>query len=393
MNTNPNIYLLRFGELALKGRNRNAFVNDLVKIIKPRIKPLEGRIEKHHKKLLLFCDAPPEKVRAALSTVFGLSGISPIWRTTHELDSIKELAWQLVEKHANTGKTFAVRAKRALKTYPMNSMQLAQEVAGHVLERGLNLPVDLDNSQLTLGINIGFQECWLFLETWPTMGGLPVRGRDKYGLLLSGGIDSPVAGNLMQKRGAWINAIYFHTPPYTVEAAREKVIDLATVLANYQNRLWLQVVNFTEVMQTIKAECEDSHTIIISRRFMMRAANRIMAKIGGKGLITGESLGQVASQTIENIGVVNAVSELPVLRPLISMDKTEIMRLARRIDTYDISIRPFVDCCSLFSPKEPVTSAKLYYVLKQEARLDVEGLLERALASVEEIAICPTFQD
>lgn len=391
MSIQPSMYLLRFGELALKGRNRKVFVADLIKIIKARVKGIEGRVEKQHKKLILHSDAPMEEVREAMSTVFGLTGISPIWKTTHDLEDICNLSWELVKAHADSGKTFAVKPKRSLKTFPMTSTDVGRHVAGELLRRGLNLPVNLKDPELQLGINIGIHETWLHLDTWPGLGGLPVRGRDKYGLLLSGGIDSPVAGNLIQKRGAWINGIYCHTPPYTVEAAKEKVYDLASVLARYQNRLWLHVVNFTEVMQTIKAECEDPYTIVISRRFMMRAANRILEKLGGKGIITGESLGQVASQTIENIAVVNEVSDLPVLRPLIGMDKQEIMKVAKRIGTFDISIRPFIDCCSLFSPKEPVTAAKPYLIEKQEARLDIEGLLERALENVEEIPIDPQF--
>lgn len=389
--SHPDIYLLRLGEVSLKKKNRDLFINDLVRGIKKRVAPINGRIEKRHKKLLLHCSAPPEQVRKALSTVFGISGISPIWRTSHNLDTIKAKAWAMMAPYANSGKTFGVAARRALKTYPLNSMQLSVEVAGHLLDQGLNLPVNLDKPDLPLGIMIELTETWLHLETWPGLCGLPVRSEDKYGLLLSGGIDSPVAGFLMQKRGAWLQAIYFHTPPYTVEKAKEKVIDLAQVNARYQGKLFLKIVNFTEIMQTLRAECHEAYTVVLGRRFMMRAASILTKRAGGKGLITGESLGQVASQTIENIDAVNQVASLPVLRPCIAMDKLEIVRVAEQIGTFEISIRPYIDCCSLFSPKEPVTRAKSYIIAAEEAKLDIEGLLERALASVEEIKITPEF--
>ncbi len=387
----PDIYLIRLGEVSLKKRNRDLFINDLVRSVKKRIGRLKGRVEKRHKKLLLHCSAPPEEVRAALSTVFGISGISPIRRTSHDLEAIKTTAWEMMKPYASSGKTFGIAARRALKNYPLNSMQLAGEVAGYMLDQGLNLPVNLDKPDLPMGIMVELTETWLHLETWPGLCGLPVRSQDKYGLLLSGGIDSPVAGFMMQKRGAWLQAIYFHTPPYTVEKAKEKVIDLAQVTARYQSKLYLKIVNFTEIMQTLRAECHEAYTVVLGRRFMMRAASILMKRSGGKALITGESLGQVASQTIENIDAINQAASLPVLRPLIGMDKMEIVRIAEQIKTFDISIRPYIDCCSLFSPKEPVTRAKSYIIEAEEAKLDIDGLLERALASVEEIAITPEF--
>lgn len=380
-------YVLRFGELGLKGRNQDRFVDDLVKIVKPRIQHLDGKIEKRHKRVLVHTTAPPQQVRAALSTVFGLAGISPIYRIGHDLDEIKAAAWELMEPHKDSGKTFALRGRRPNKKYPMTSMDLQREIAGYVLDQGLNLKVDLTNPDIELGISVENKDTWLYLETWPGLGGLPICGKTTHGLLLSGGIDSPVAGNMIQKRGGRLEAVYFHTPPFTVEAAREKVEDLAEVLAQYQNGLVLHVVNCTNLMKTLRAQCDQRYTVILSRRFMMRIAVKLLTPSGGQSLVTGESLGQVASQTIENITAVNEGLPWPVLRPLIGMDKQEIITIARRIGTYDISIQPFEDCCSLFSPKNPVTKASLDIVHKEEAKLDADALIAEALTHTERVLI------
>lgn len=389
----PDLYLLRLGEVSLKGRNRKEFIDDLVNIIKYRVKPLGGKVEKSHKRLFLRIDQPAELVKEALSTVYGLSGVSPIYLTSHDLDDIEALTWELIQPHVGSGKTFAIRTKRSNKRFPLNSMQVDHELATRLFNRGLDLKVQLKKPDITVGLTIESEQSLVYMETWPGLGGMPVRRRDEYGLLLSGGIDSPVAGNLIQKRGGWINGIYFHTPPYTVEAAKEKVIDLAQVLSRYQNLLNLYVVNFTEVMQTLKVECHAAYTVVLSRRMMMRAANMLAEQHGMKGLVTGESLGQVASQTIENLHVVNSVAEYPVLRPCISMDKEEIVQHAKRIDSFEISIRPGDDCCSLFSPKEPVTRARAWLIEEEETKIDMAGLLERAMESVEEISFRPRFAE
>ena len=384
-------YLIRYGELVLKGKNRDRFVAELVKQVRIRIKPLGGRIQVLHKKLLVQCEAEPEQVKTALSTVFGLTSISPIWRLPHDLDAVKERSWQLLEKHAGSDQTFAVRAKRAFKQFPMNSMEVGRDVAGSLLQRGLNLKVNLKQADLSLGIIIDFKEIWLFLESWKGLGGLPISPTSRHALLLSGGIDSPVAGNLIQKRGGMLCAVYFHTPPFTVEAAKDKVVDLASILAQHQGHLKLFVVNFTEVMKTIRAECHPAYMVILARRLMMRTTTALVEKLGFQSIVTGESLGQVASQTIENIGVINEGVPYPILRPLIGMDKQDIVEVSKRMGAYDISIRPFDDCCSLFSPKEPVTRAKPQSVKREEAKLDVDQLVAGALELVEEIPLEADF--
>ncbi|PIE89779.1 MAG: tRNA 4-thiouridine(8) synthase ThiI [Acidobacteria bacterium] len=383
-----NTYLLRLGEVTLKKRNRNWFINNLVRIIKPRVRHLDAKLEKRHKKLLLYTEAPADEVRKALKTVFGLVGVSPIFKTTRDMEDIKKTALELVKPHFESQKSFSVKAKRTQKTYPVKSPDIQRQVAEYLFEHGLNLKVDLKHSELTLLISVEFKETWLSLETWPCLGGLPVSSKNKFGLLLSGGIDSPVAGNLIQKRGGYLEAVYFHTPPFTVESAKDKVIDLAEILSRYQNGFNLHIVNFTEVMKTIKANCHDSLMVVLSRRFMMRVAERIMTEKGGQALVTGESLGQVASQTIENISIANSVVTMPVLRPLIGMDKTEIISWSRKIDAYETSIRPYEDCCSLFAPEEPATRASARKVQHEESKLDINGLVERALEQTESIRLC-----
>lgn len=389
----PDAYLLRFGELALKGRNRSRFVDHLVKILKPRVRPLRGHIMVKHQKILLTAQAPPEQVREAMRTVFGIVGVSPIYRAPLDLEQAKELAWRLVEPHVGSGKTFALRGKRVDKRFPKTSMDVTHYFADYLFGKGLDLEVQLKNPDLQLGFNIEKDGIWFFTETWPAGGGLPVDPRLKLGLLLSGGIDSPVAGHLMQRRGAFIEPIYFHTPPFTVEAAKEKVVDLAAVLARYQNSMQVHVVNFTEAMKAIRVDCEERYVVVLSRRLMMRAAVRIMQQVGGQGLITGESLGQVASQTIENIHAVNHGVPIPILRPLIAMDKRDIIRTAQELGTYEISIQPFDDCCSLFAPADPVTRARMKAIEVEERKLgDIDGLIERALENTEVIEQHPEFE-
>lgn len=386
-------YLLRFGELALKGRNQKRFVDDLLRIVRPRLKHLDAKIERAHQKVFIKTQAPPEQVKAALSTVFGITGISPVWRTKSDMTAILELAEQLTTPHKGSGKTFAVRARRPNKHFPVKSMEIQFQVADHLFSNGLDLPVNLKNPDLMLSINVDTRETTVWMEKWPALGGLPVSRHNCHGLLLSGGIDSPVAGHLIQKRGGSLACLYFHTPPYTVEAAKEKVLDLAEILSRYQNRLTLYIVNFTEAMKTIRAECDDAYTVVLSRRLMMRVATRIFQRDGIKSIITGESLGQVASQTIENITAIGEGVPLPILRPLIGMDKLEIIEISQRINAFETSIKPAQDCCSLFSPKEPVTKANMKVVHGEERKIDLDALEENAVALVETVTFRPDFSE
>ncbi|MCB1041457.1 MAG: tRNA 4-thiouridine(8) synthase ThiI [Acidobacteria bacterium] len=385
-------YLLRYGELTLKGRNRKLFVQNLIQVLKPRLSVLGGTYQALHKKLLVATDAPQDQVRRILETISGLTSISPIYRTNHDLTSIKALAWQLVSQFRGSGLKFAVKGKRPNKRFPMTSMDMQTVIANDIYQRGFDLPVDLKRPDLTLEFSIEMHDTFMNIVRWPGIGGLPINPRTRFGLLLSGGLDSPVAGYLMQKRGAHLMPIYFHTPPYTVDGAKDKVIDLARVLARYQNHMDLHVVNFTRIMKTLVADCPAECLVILSRRLMMRVATQIMKRHRGHALITGESLGQVASQTIENMAVINEGVPLPILRPVVGMDKVEIIQIARRIGTYEISIQPFEDCCSLFSPKEPVTKASSKRIQAIESNLDIETLVQDAVAGLETITLQPEFE-
>ncbi len=384
-------YLLRYGELVLKGRNRRNFVNELLAVLKPRLKILDGRFRSLHKKLIVTTDAPPEQVRALLSTIAGITSISPVYICSHDPDEIIECAWTLVKPFIGSGRSFSVRAKRPNKRFPIRSTELQTMVADSLYMRGLDLPVDLKNADLNLNISTEVHDTWLSVEKWPAMGGLPIQKRNVHGLLLSGGIDSPVAGYLIQKRGGQIQAIYFHTPPYTVEEAKDKVIELAQILSKFQNQLKLHIVSFTGVMKAIVADCDPSCMVVLSRRFMMRIATEIMRQESGHSIITGECLGQVASQTIENMGVIGEDVPYPILRPLIGMDKQEIIRVARRIGTYETSIQPFEDCCSLFAPAEPATRVSLRKIHRMESALKIDDLVSQALNQTETMILTPKF--
>lgn len=384
----PDAYLLRFGEMAIKGRNHERYVDDLVKMLKPRLHPIGGKVEKKHKKLLVRCDAEPQKVREALRNVFGIVSVSPIWRMEVDLEKIEAQAWSLLEPFKGSQSSFAVRVKRVDKRFSVKSSEIAQKLAMGLFERGLDLRVDLKNPDLPLGVVIEPGEAWIFIETWQGLGGLPVCEHARYGLLLSGGIDSPVAGNMIQQRGGQLEIVYFDTPPYTTDGAREKVLELAELLASYQNRLTLHTVNITQAMQTIRACADPAYTVILSRRLMLRISERLL---DCQALVTGESLSQVASQSIENLAVVDRAAEHPILRPLIGLDKQAIIHRAEALGSFTISKRPDQDCCSMFAPDRPVTRAKLDDVLAEETKFNIDQLIGTSLQAVQTTQIIPDF--
>lgn len=388
INVKPDAYLLRFGEMAIKGRNHERYVDDLVKILKPRLIAIGGKIEKQHKKLLIRCDAEPQHVRDALRFVFGIVSVSPIWRVKSNFDAIETKAWSLVEPFKGSQHTFAVRVKRVNKRFAMTSSEIARKLAQGLYNRGFDLPVDLNQPTLPLGVVIASDETWIFMETWPGLSGLPICEHARYGLLLSGGIDSPVAGNMIQQRGGQLEVIYFDTPPYTTDGAREKVQELAELLARYQNRLTLHTVNMTQAMQTIRATAASAYTVILSRRLMLQVSERL---VDCQALVTGESLSQVASQTIENLAAVDHAARRPILRPLIGLDKQEIIHRAEALGSFAISKRPDQDCCSLFAPAKPITRAKLDDVLNEEAKFNLDHLIEASLQAVQTTQIIPDF--
>lgn len=384
------IIVLRHGETFIKGDNRRFFEDALRRNIKHRLADL-GRCTIDVAQGRFYVRCPRSHLHEALQrlqTVFGLTSLSPSRQVPRDVAGISEVALALAEEYLErrAARSFRVTTQRADKTFPLHSPELNKQV-GAVLAPALGLPVDLRTPEMVVGIEIGRRYSFVFVERIAGAGGLPVGPSGDVMLLLSGGIDSPVAGHLMQKRGCRLQATYFHAPPHTSERARDKVVQLAGVLAPRQGPLRLNVVRFTELQERLRQQGPPELAVILYRRAMMRIADRLARRGHCKALITGENLGQVASQTLENLTCIEDAASLPVLRPLISFDKTEIIELAERIGSYEISILPHEDTCSLFVPRHPATKAKLERVRSAEAEIDYQGLLDEAVSSAERVTL------
>ncbi|MBS4021106.1 MAG: tRNA 4-thiouridine(8) synthase ThiI [Dethiobacter sp.] len=370
--------LTRFGEIALKGKNRRYFENALTSNIKKALRGLSGcRVEQTRSRN--FVEVPDKLLDDAitrLSRVFGIVSISPVVEAELDMDSIMDVALREFSKIARAGLTFKVQTKRANKRFPLASPLMSAEVGAHLLTNLPSLTVDVHEPDLLLEVEIREHEAYIFTQKIPGPGGLPVGVTGKGLLLLSGGIDSPVAGWMAMKRGVKLEALYFHSFPFTSERAEEKVVDLCRVLAAYNGATRLHVSHFTEIQKELRQKCPDKLQVTLMRRMMLRIAARLAAERGAQAIFTGESLGQVASQTMESISVIGRVTDLPILRPVIGMDKAEIVEISRRIDTYPISIRPYEDCCTVFLPEFPVTRPRLAEVEAAEAALDIEALVD-----------------
>ncbi len=385
------LLLCRLGELWLKGRNRAQFFQQLVRNLQSALSAeLRGaQVQPTHGRIFVKLNDPNDLSRAialACDTP-GLSSVSPVRRVEASLEVITAAAVEMTAAEwpdaagAFVG-TFAVEAKRTDKAFPLTSPQINRQVGG-TIQDATGLPVDLRAPDRKLGIEVGADRAHLWAHTFRAAGGLPVGTAGRVMLLLSGGIDSPVAGYLAQKRGCAVDAVYFHSPPFISEASRDKVEALARMLAPRQQRLRLHVVPFTDIQRTIKESGGDRLTVLLYRRFMYRIAARLAERRKCKALCTGESLGQVASQTLENLRVVDAVTDLLTLRPLICFDKQETITLARRIGSFDTSILPHQDCCTLFVPANPAVKATPKALDRAERGLDVEGLVEAAVQATE----------
>lgn len=380
------ILSISYGELALKGLNRRYFEDQLISNIKRAIKDLGyEKIYKEQGKLYIEAnedDFPQMIIR--LKKVFGLVNISPCIRTEKNIEDIEKAAIEIMkEKTKNQAiKTFKVESKRADKTFPIKSPDLSRKIGGVILKNFSDLTVDVHKPDTFLYIDIK-QKAYIYTERIKGYGGLPVGTNGKALLLLSGGIDSPVAGFMMAKRGVEISAVHYHSYPFTSERSEEKVKELASILSRYTGKIKMFSVNILEIQKEINAKCKENEMTILSRRFMMRIAEKIALREGIHGLITGESLGQVASQTIQSLSVTNAAVNLPVFRPLIGLDKLDIVEIAKDIETYETSILPYEDCCTVFLPKHPVTKPKLEDIIKSEELLEVDSLIERALENMK----------
>ncbi|AFK86562.1 MULTISPECIES: tRNA uracil 4-sulfurtransferase ThiI [Thermoanaerobacterium] len=367
------VILIKYGELALKGGNRSFFENKLVRNIKEALKSFDGvKVEKTHGRIYVETSNNAKEAIDRLRKVFGIVGITIAKKVELDLNAICDSAIEVMRHHS--GKSFKVETRRPNKSFPYESIEISRMIGGEILKNVDDVHVDVHNPDVVLNVEIR-EKAYLYSDTVDGIGGMPIGTNGKAVVLLSGGIDSPVAAWMMMKRGVEVEAVYFHSPPYTQERAKDKVIDLCKKLSEYGQDIYLHVVNFTDFQLAIYDKCPPKLTTIIMRRMMMRVAENIALKYGAKALITGESLGQVASQTIESLYCTNAVTHMPVFRPLIGMDKSEIVEISKKIGTYDISIRPYEDCCTIFVPKHPIIKPDLDDVIKGEKELDYEQFI------------------
>ncbi|TAH62966.1 MAG: tRNA 4-thiouridine(8) synthase ThiI [Gottschalkiaceae bacterium] len=371
-----------FGEIALKGKNRFYFENRLIRNIKNILNEIgENKVYKEQSKIYIEIenDYIDEAIRK-LRRIFGIVNISPCYRIEKDIDEIMKSSLETLEEARKLKgiKTFKVDVNRADKRFEPNSVELAREVGAYILKNSEGFTVDVHNPDAYVHIDIR-TNCYIYTDKIKAYGGLPVGTNGKGLLLLSGGIDSPVAGFLIAKRGVEISAVHYHSYPFTSERSEEKVKTLAKILTRYCGRIKLFSVNILDIQKEINAKCPEDEMTIISRRFMMRIAEKIALKEEIDALITGESLGQVASQTIKGINVTNSSVNIPVLRPLIGMDKVDITEISKDIGTYETSILPFEDCCTVFLPKHPVTRPKLEDIEESEKVLNIEELIDKAI--------------
>ncbi len=387
-------FLIKYAEIGVKGKNRYLFENALVQQIKYALKRCEGEFAVRRTDGRIYVDAVSdfdyEETVVHLQKVFGISGICPMVYVEDEgFEKLKETIVDYIGTvYPDRHKSFKVAARRARKNYPLNSMEINMELGGAILDAFPEMSVDVHKPDILLNVEIR-DKVYIYSRIIPGPGGMPVGTGGKAMLLLSGGIDSPVAGWMIAKRGVKIDAVYFHAPPYTSERAKQKVVDLAARVAAYTGPIYLHVINFTDIQLYIYDKCPHDELTIIMRRYMMRIAERIAKDTECLGLITGESIGQVASQTMHSLMATNEVCELPVYRPLIGFDKMEIVDISEKIDTYETSIQPYEDCCTIFVAKHPVTKPNLNIIRRHEHNLDekIDELVQTALDTKEVIIV------
>lgn len=381
------LLLVRYGEINLKGSNRNYFINTLADNIRfslrnyrdIKIKKIQGRIAVEN----IPQDIEPTVIDA-LKKVFGIVYLTKAYEVEAQMDAIKNAAYEIMREKSDV--TFKVESKRGDKNFPLTSPEISKTVGAHILTNIDNLKVNVHQPDILLTIEVR-KQAYIYYENIHCDCGLPVGTGGKAGVLLSGGIDSPVAAYLMAKRGMKVDGIHFHAYPYTSLNAKKKVIDLAEKISKYTQGMTLYIVSVTEIQENIIKNCRADYLTVLLRRYMLRLSEEIAKKYGLQALITGESLGQVASQTVESIACTNAAVDLPIFRPLIGTDKNDTVTIAKHIDTYDISIQPFEDCCTLFVPRHPAIKPSREKVIAEESKLDSERLLDNALNTIETIKL------
>ncbi len=385
--------LLKLGEIVLKGANRRSFEEKLMHNARRRLKPF-GKFNVYTRQSTVYVEPLDETcdmdgAYAAMEHLFGVVGLARSYPCEKTVEAMRDAAQTYLADKLNAAKSFKVESKRSDKTFPMTSIQLSQTVGGDLQDAFPHLKVDVHHPEVTVYLEVRDFAAYVHADPDPGAGGLPVGIGGRAVCLLSGGIDSPVAAYMMTKRGLGLEMVHFFSYPYTSEAAKEKVFDLTRKLVSWCGRLTVHVVPFTKIQEEMRRVVPEEYFTLVMRRFMMRIAEAVAERTGCGALITGESLGQVASQTMQAMACTGAVCTLPVFRPLVGMDKEEIVRVARKIDTFETSILPYEDCCTVFTPKHPRTRPQLDEVVAAEAALDIDALVQEAVGGIERVYFTP----
>ncbi|MCE3021809.1 tRNA uracil 4-sulfurtransferase ThiI [Staphylococcus pasteuri] len=386
--------IVRYGELTLKGSNRKKFVNQLKTNVTRALKPLEGfhiKGKRDRMYIELSDEADIDEIIDRLSKVYGIKSISPVLKTEKNDQAIAEVAVRLAQSFEK-GSTFKIDVKRSDKSYHKDTYELQREIGGEVLKNVEGLTVDVKRPQHEIRVEVRLDAIYLYVDVIQGSGGLPVGTGGKTLLMLSGGIDSPVAGMEVMKRGVTIEAIHFHSPPFTSEKAKEKVIELTRILSERVGPIKLHIVPFTELQKQINKSVHPRYTMTSTRRLMMRVADQLVHKIGALGIVNGENLGQVASQTLNSMYAINHVTSTPVLRPLLTLDKEDIVKKAKDIGTFEVSIQPYEDCCTIFTPKNPVTEPDFDKVVEYESVFNFDDMVDEAVENIETITIDKNYK-
>ena len=374
------LIMIKYGELTTKKANRKIFINTLYQNIQKVLKEENVDITKDNVRMFIKCE-DAKKIAHKLQKVFGILSIVISYKVNNNINDVLEKSLEIMDKEKHT---FKVVTKRSDKSYPIHSMEYSKKLGAEILKNS-NFKVDVHNPEITLTVEIRTEGTFVYTNEIKGIGGYPVGVAGKGLLMLSGGIDSPVAGFLALKRGVNVEGIYFESPPHTSVEAKNKVISLANILNEYSGKIKLHIVPFTQIQEAIFKNCPDTYMITIMRRMMYRIATKYAEKIGAKILINGESIGQVASQTLESISCINNVTNMPVIRPVACYDKLEIIALSKKINTYETSILPYEDCCTVFVPKHPVIKPELEKCEEYEKRFDYDSLIEKAIDNIEVI--------
>lgn len=385
------IVLIKNGELVLKGLNRNTFEDILIKNMRKALREL-GEFKFTKSQSTIMVESVNEEVDLddaveALKKVFGIAALSRACVAQKDMSDIKTAAAAYLEEELSTASTFKVEAKRSDKKFPYKSPEIARELGGYILSKFNHLKVDVHNPEITVTVEIRDNYAFVRGNNIKGAGGMPVGTSGRAAILISGGIDSPVAGYMMAKRGIELVAVHFASPPYTTELAELKVMELLRRVSKYSGPITTYVVGFTEIQEEIRDKCPEEYFTIIMRRFMMKISERLALKQNCSALITGESVGQVASQTMYALACTDAATQIPVFRPCIGMDKDEIVAISRKIDTFETSIQPYEDCCTVFTPKHPKTRPRLEDVLEAEKDMDAQALIEKAIQNTRKSVI------